>query len=63
MDGAQLINFLFIYLYPALLTPHPITPFTTEEITGCINETAKVLTKQKKSVVLFFFKFHVVLFQ
>ena len=30
-----------IYPLPALLTPLPIIPFDTEEITGCTNETTK----------------------
>ena len=33
-------KFLFIYLLPALLTPLPLVPFTTEEITGYTNEAA-----------------------
>ena len=41
----QLINFLFIYPLPSLLTPHPLTPSTTEEITGCTNETAEGANK------------------
>ena len=30
-----------MYLLPALLTPFPLSTFTTEEITGCTNEVAK----------------------
>ena len=51
-------------MYPllALLTPPPLTPFTTEEITGCTNETAKdsneALTNLPSCLL-----FHVLLFQ
>ena len=34
-----------MYPFPALLTPPPLTPFTTEEITGCSNETANGANK------------------
>ena len=32
---------LSIYPLPALLTPLPLIPFTTEEITGCTNDAGK----------------------
>ena len=34
-----------MYPLPALLTPLPLTPFTTEEITGSTNEAAKGANK------------------
>ena len=50
----QLKKFLFIYPLPALLTPPPLTPFTTEEITGCTNETNKGANKAEEICRLFF---------
>ena len=42
MAFANRRNHRKIVLYlPALLTPLPVIPFTTEEITGCTNEAAK----------------------
>ena len=35
------LKFLSIYPLSALLTPLPVIPFTTEEITGYINEATK----------------------
>ena len=49
-------NFLSIHPLPALLTPLPLVPFATEEITGYTNEAAK------ESTFLFFLS-HVLLFQ
>ena len=40
---------LFIYPLPALLTPLPLIPFTTEEITGCTNEAAKSANKAPRN--------------
>ena len=34
-----------LYPFPALMTPHPVIPFTTEKITGCANEGAKNANK------------------
>ena len=34
-----------MYPLPALLTPLPLIPFSTEEITGCINDAAKSANK------------------
>ena len=51
----QLIHFLFIYPLPALPTPHPLTPFTTEEITGSTNETAKGANEAEEVCRLVFF--------
>ena len=45
------------YSVPALLTPLPLIPFTTEELTGCTNEAAKGANK-----ALLNFLFHVLLF-
>ena len=39
------LKFLSIHPLPALLTPLPLIPFTTEEITGCTNEVAKGANK------------------
>ena len=39
------IYLLTIYPLPALLTPLPLIPFTTEEITACTNEAAKGANK------------------
>ena len=36
---------LSTYSLPALLTPLPVIPFTTEEITGCTNEVTKGVNK------------------
>ena len=36
---------LFIYPISALLSPLPLIPFTTEEITGCTNEVAEGIEK------------------
>ena len=38
-------KFLSIYPLPALLTPLPLIPLTTEEITGCANEAANGANK------------------
>ena len=34
-------KFFSMYPFPALLTPFPLIPSNTEEITGCNNEVAK----------------------
>ena len=52
-----------MYLLPALLTPLPIIPFTTEEVTSCTNEEAKVGNKAPRNPPSCFFLFHVLLFQ
>ena len=51
-------------MYPllALLTPPPLIPFTTEEITGCTNETAKDSNEALKNLPSCLL-FHVLLFQ
>ena len=36
------LKILSVYALPAFLTPIPFIPFTTEEITGCSTEAAKV---------------------
>ena len=54
---------MVIYPLPALLTPLPLIPITTEEITGSANEVAKGAQSSKKSAFLFFLLFHAVLFQ
>ena len=38
-------KFLSVYPLPALLTAPPLIPFTTDEITGCTNESAKGANK------------------
>ena len=56
---------MVIYPLPALLTPLPLIPITTEEITGSANEVAKGAQSSKKSAFLFFLSlsFHAVLFK
>ena len=44
-----------MYALPALLTPLPLIPFTTEEITGCKNEAATSATKAQKNPSSYFF--------
>ena len=51
-----------MYLLSALLTLLPLTPFTTEEITGCTIEAAKGANKAPRNSPSLFF-FHVLLFQ
>ena len=48
-----------MYLLLALLTPYPLTSFTTEEITGCTNEAAKA----PRNLPSYFFLFFALLFQ
>ena len=52
---------LFIHSLPALLTPLPLIPFTTEEITGCINEATKGANKALRNPSLCFF-FYVIFY-
>ena len=47
-------NFSSIHPFLALLTPLTLTPFPTEEITGCINEETKGANKALRIHVLFF---------
>ena len=49
----------------ALLTPHPLILFTTEEITDCTKEVAKGANKVPRNPTsfFFFFLFHVSLFK
>ena len=42
-----------MYLPRVFLTPPPLIPYTTQEITGCTNEAAKS-ERSKKSNFLFF---------
>ena len=44
-----------MYPPPALLTPLPLVPFTTEEITGCTNEAAKGANKAERNPPPYFF--------
>ena len=53
---------LSIYLLPGLLTPPPLLPFTTEEITGHTAELAKGANKAPRNPSSFFL-FHVLMFQ
>ena len=46
---------MFIYPFPALLSPLPFIPFTTEEITGCTNEAAKGTSKVPRNPPSCFF--------
>ena len=48
-------NFLPIYRLPALLTPLPLIPFTTEEITGCTIEAPKGANKAPRNPPSCFF--------
>ena len=41
----------FICSLAALLTPLPVIPFTTEEITGCSNEAAKGANKSGRNFI------------
>ena len=56
-------KYLSTYLLPALLTPLPPLPFTTEEINGCTNGTAKGAPKLEEICVLVIFLFHVLFCQ
>ena len=44
-----------MYPFPALLTPLPLIPFTTEEITGCTNEAAKGAKEAGRNSPSYFF--------
>ena len=46
---------LSIYPLPALLTPLPLIPFTTEEITGCTHEVTKGANKARRNQHHWFF--------
>ena len=48
-------NFLTIFPLPALLTPHPLIPFTTDKITGCTNKAAEVANKALRNLPSCFF--------
>ena len=48
-------TFLTIYPLPALLTPLPLISFTTEEISGCTNNTAKGANKAPRNPPSCFF--------
>ena len=56
-------KFLSTYPLPVLLTPLPIIPFTTEEITGCTNEADEGANKALRNPSSCFFLLHVLLFQ
>ena len=45
---------------PALVTPLPLTPFTSEETTVCTNEA---VNKSAKKIHILVFLFHGLLFQ
>ena len=55
-------TFLTIYPLPALLTPLPHIPFTTEEITSCTNEAAIGANRTPRNPPSSFL-FHLLLFQ
>ena len=59
MEGNYILS---TYPHPAPLTPLPLIPFTTEEITGCTNEAAKGANKAPRDLSSCFL-FHVLLFQ
>ena len=44
-----------MYPLPALLTPLPLMPFTTEEITSCTNEVARGANKASRNLPSYFF--------
>ena len=46
---------LFIYLLSVLLTPFPLTPFTTGEITVALMKWLKVLTEPQEFCLVFFY--------
>ena len=46
---------LFIYPFPALLTPLPILFFNTEENNGCAIEGDKGVNKDKRTALLFLY--------
>ena len=46
---------LFIYLHSVLLTPLPVIPVSTEEITDCNNEGAKGANKAGRNPPSCFF--------
>ena len=48
-------KFPFKYSLPALLTALPFVPFSTEEITGCINEAAESTNKTPRNPPSCFF--------
>ena len=51
-------KFLFMYLFPDLLTLLPLIPFDAEEITGSTNEAARGAKKAPRNQAS-----HVLLFQ
>ena len=54
---------LLQYPLSALMTPIPVIPFTTKEITGCTTETAKSADKSAINPNCFFFLCHTLLLQ
>ena len=44
-----------MYHSPALLTPVPLIPFNTEEITGCTNKAASCANKAGRNPSSYFF--------
>ena len=46
---------LFTYLLSVLLTPFPLTPFTTGEITVALMKPLKVLTEPQEFCLVFFY--------
>ena len=55
------MEFLFIHSLPTLLIPLPLTPFTTEEVTGRTNEAAEGAKKAPRNPPSCFF--YALLFQ
>ena len=55
------MEFLFIHSLPTLLISLPLTPFTTEEVTGCTNEAAEGAKKAPRNPPSCFF--YALLFQ
>ena len=53
-SGTKLFCPYILYPLPAFLTPLPIIPFTTEEITGCTNEAAKGANKVPRNPPSYF---------
>ena len=62
LEGWRGTKDLSIYLLPALLSSLPLILFTTEEITGCTKEAAKVANKAERNPPSCFL-FLVLLFQ
>ena len=59
----QIYQLLSIYPFPDFLSPLPDTPFITEEIIGCTNETVKGVATPPINPRSYFFCFKFISFQ